>query len=221
MRKLEFIEGDIIGDMGISYIEEDSIYREKGGIKRRKCIFMCHCGNKFSSRLSDVRQNKRTSCGCKKGNKPKSHKKGDSINGVIFIESLGTKKYAQRAIFKCPLCGGNWESLVANIHNGNSKSCCSVGNMWSKDKWCSLSDKAILYKVLLYDKDESFIKIGITTKTVEQRLKSIPYSYVLIKEIFGDSSYIYDLEIRIKRKLKKYRYVPLTPFKGDSECFYK
>ena len=221
MKKLEFIEGDAIGDMGLSYIREDYIYREKGGLKRRKCIFMCHCGNEFSARLADVRRNKRTSCGCKKGNKPKLHKKGDLINGVIFIKSLGTKKYAQRAIFKCPLCGENWESLVANVHNGNSKSCCSVGNLWSKEKWCALSDKAILYKVELFNEKESFIKIGITTKTVKERLKYIPYDYVLIKEISGESSYIYDLEIRIKRKLKRHRYIPLTSFKGDSECFYK
>lgn len=35
----------------------------------------------------------------------------------------------------------------------------------------------------------------------------------------GDSSYIYDLEMRIKRLFKNYNYEPLIKFKGFSECF--
>lgn len=220
MKKINYTLGQVINKHGITYVSEaHPINTHK--TKKRSCIFKCECGKEFSCTLSDVRENKRTSCGCKKkGNKSNIYKEGDFINGIKFIKTCGTYNYAQRAIFKCPICKNEWESLVANIQAGHTKSCCGVKRGWSRSQWLKLSKNARLYKVRLYNDKESFIKIGITTKSIEKRFKYIPYNFEIIKIIEGDSGYIYDLEIKTKKLFKNYKYIPLLKFKGETECYY-
>lgn len=218
MRKLDYKVGQVLNKHGISYVmDTDPIFENTR--KRRACLFQCECGNKFKSTLSDVRSNKRTSCGCKKGHKPKYYKEGEYINGVKFIKTIGTINYQQRAVFECPICKNHWESSVNNIQAGHSKSCCGVKRGWSRSQWVKLSKTSKLYKVRLYNETESFIKIGITTKEIKYRFLRFPYKYEVLKLIEGDSGYIFDLENRTKRVFKKYKYKPLISFKGETECY--
>jgi hypothetical protein len=220
MRAISYSTNEIVNNHNIRYVKDEGSFNDRfKKRKRRVCTFMCECGKQFVSKLSDVTSNKRTSCGCKKGNKPKEYKSNDLINGIEFVSSIGTVKYAQRAIFKCPLCGRKWKSLISNIQAGNTKSCCAIKRGWTKSKWIEKSKSSLLYKVRLYNHSESFIKIGITTKSVKQRMSCIPYNFEIIKVINGDSGYIYDLENRIKRFIKKNRYTPLIHFGGETECY--
>lgn len=218
MKKLT--EGDVLNSHNIIFIKEIDRHVDSSGRKRRKALFKCHCGELFESIIADVLK-KRTSCGCNKGNKPRIYNEGDLINGIKFIKTLGTVKYAQKGIFECPLCGKHWESLIGNIKEGHTKSCCGVKRGWSKSQWTSLSDTATLYKIRMYNDNESFIKIGITKNSIKQRFSGvrIPYKYEVIKMITGNSGYIYDLEIKIKKLFKKHKYTPLIKFKGETECF--
>jgi hypothetical protein len=219
MRKNIYVLGEKINKYNICYVSDaDSIFENKG-TKRRVCNFKCHCSKIFTSRLSDIIQNKRKSCGCMKGNKPFVYKNGDLINEIKFIKSCGTTKHAQRAIFECPICKKEWESNIGNIMQGNTKSCCRKKRGWSKSQWVNISENAKLYKVKLYNDNENFIKIGITTKNIKDRFKSIPYKYEIIKVIEGSSGYIFDLENKTKRMFKKHRYTPLIKFKGKTECY--
>jgi len=90
---------------------------------------------------------------------------------------------------------------------------------WSRSQWINKSKISYLYKVRLFNNDESFIKIGITSREINLRFNSIPYEYEVIKIIKGESAYIYDLELRTKKMFKKYRYNPLIEFKGRTECY--
>jgi hypothetical protein len=222
MKRILFIHDEIVNSYNIRYVkdEEPRIEGHKK-IKRRFCTFKCHCGKFFTSRLNDVIREKRTSCGCRKGNKPYVYTSGTIINGVKFVKTLGTFKYYQMAIFICPLCGRDWKSSIGNIKAGNTKSCCGKKIGWSKSRWEKMSDTAILYKVRLYNDSESFIKIGMTTKDIEKRMKGIPYSFDVIKIIHGNSGYIHDLEHRIKRIRRGSEYKPNIVFKGDTECYIK
>jgi hypothetical protein len=217
VKKKDLISGSIINNHGIKYISDLESIR-LGNKLRRFCLFKCSCGIMFKATLNDVYY-KRTSCGCKKGSKPKEYKEGDLINGIKFIKSCGTKRYLQRAIFECPICENEWESSIGNIQAGHTKSCCGVKRGWSKSQWVKLSPTAKLYKVRLYNDVESFIKIGITTKQIAQRFRNIPYKYEILKIVDGESDYIFDLENRTKRLFKKYSYKPLILFKGESECY--
>jgi hypothetical protein len=216
MKRRICYKGQIMNKFNVAYVSE--IQTEPG--IRRTCLFECACGKTFVSLLNDVVQNKRRSCGCRKGNKPYHYKPGEYINGIKFLRSKGTVNYAQRAIFECPVCKNDWESYIANVKEGNSKSCCKLKRGWSKTQWQKFCKKAKLYKVLLFNDRESFIKIGITSKSIEKRLKGLPYNFKIIKYIEGDSGYIFDLENRIKKIFKKYSYTPEVRFKGETECYH-
>ena len=112
MRKLKLAEGDIVNIHNIVFIKEIDCHLDSSGRKRRKALFKCHCGGLFKSIIADIFK-KRTSCGCNKGNKPRIYNEGDLINGIKFIKTLGTVKYAQKAIFECPICGKHWEIYQA------------------------------------------------------------------------------------------------------------
>lgn len=218
MKKITYTFGQVINKHNITYVSETHpINTHK--TKRRSCIFKCECGKEFTCTLSDVRENKRTSCGCKKGIKATKYTKGELINGIEFVKTVSIIKKAQRAIFKCPICSNHWESLVANIQAGHTKSCCGIKRGWSRSQWIKVSKIAKLYKVRLYNDKESFIKIGITTQSLEKRFKNIPYNFEVLKLIEGDSGYIFDLELRTKKFFKAHTYVPLLSFKGQTECY--
>ena len=217
MKYKEIAPGTLMNSYGITYVK-DSEWVKSGNRMKRICVYKCHCGNEFKAGLSDV-YNNRTSCGCRKGNKPKEYMQGNVINGVKFIKSLGTTRYAQRAVFECPICKNEWESSIGNIQGGKTKSCCGVKRGWSRSQWLAISPTSKLYKVRLYNETESFVKIGITTKSIDKRFRLIPYKYEVLKIISGKSDYIFDLENRTKRLFKKYSYKPIIPFKGQSECY--
>jgi len=224
MKRIEYSVGEVVGQYGVVYLKEVMPTISKEGVKRRVCEFLCSCGNKFVSRLNDVRMGKTRGCNCKKGAGIKKYSTGDLINGVEFVRTLGTSgthKF-QKALFKCPFCGEEWESLVGNIQQGNTKSCCRKNRGWTKTRWTSLYKKAYLYKVILFNAAERFVKIGITSKAnIKERFGySFPYSIEVIKVIEGDSGYIFDLEIRTKKLFKRFKYTPLLPFKGEGECYY-
>jgi len=220
MRKIIYKENEIIGDNGIVYLKEYKPFIEDG-IKRRSAIFLCHCGKEYRSRITDVKSNKSSSCGCGKGNKPNKYKNGQKINGVTFINSLGTTNNQQRAIFLCPLCGDEWVSFIGNIQAGHTKSCCGKHRGWSRSEWIKFTKESYFYIVLLYDDNESFVKAGITSKDLKDRLKTVPYNYKVIRLIKNDSGYIYDLENRFLRMYKKYNYKPMIRFNGETECLIK
>jgi hypothetical protein len=96
---------------------------------------------------------------------------------------------------------------------------------WKKDNWMSAGSKSKhfdsfkLYMVLCYNDNESFIKIGRTFNTVEQRFKIIPYNYKILKVIKSDAYHIFDLEYRFKKLYKKYNYIPKIKFGGRNECY--
>lgn len=224
MRKI-YEPGQAVGVNGLVYIQElDSVTKPSGIGKNRFALFKCSCANVFRARLSDVLANKRTSCGCKKGVHKTEYKTGDIINGVEFLESLGVDRvgagYIHYAVFKCPVCGNTWRASLNNIKSGKVKSCCLKGARgWSRTQWTNYCAEATLYKVLLYNDNESFIKIGMTSKKLSSRMKRLPYKYKVLKTIKGTSGYIYDLENRVKRLFKQHRYSPLIRFKGETECF--
>ncbi len=64
MKRIEYTEKELIGDYGISYINE----LPKDG-EKRKALFKCHCGNEYKAIITNIRENKSKSCGCNIGEK--------------------------------------------------------------------------------------------------------------------------------------------------------
>lgn len=90
---------------------------------------------------------------------------------------------------------------------------------------CSEKNRvAKLYLVKMTNDLEVFYKVGITSRSVSQRLREggICYECEIVFEVHEQAAFIYDLEKRIHKLLSKYRYNPLIPFAGSAkECFHK
>lgn len=98
---------------------------------------------------------------------------------------------------------------------------------WTKTSWKAICEGKIakLYIIRCYNEQESFYKIGITSKdTLEERFyhsSVMPYEYEIVNIISSqdDPVYIYDLERALHTIHKKVKYTPLISFAGDTECF--
>jgi hypothetical protein len=76
-----------------------------------------------------------------------------------------------------------------------------------------------LYLIEFTDGVEHFWKVGITRRSVEKRIRKIPYEMVSFTTITGKLFDMYKKEKQIKRYNKEYRYYPSKFFNGHSECF--
>lgn len=81
---------------------------------------------------------------------------------------------------------------------------------------------ASLYLINCFDEDESFYKIGITTKPIQQRFsgkEAMPYHYTLEYLFVGEAEFIWDLEKLLHKEYKLHKYLPEKEFGGRYECF--
>lgn len=81
---------------------------------------------------------------------------------------------------------------------------------------------ATLYVIRCYKDNESFYKIGITSKNLKYRFRSsgdLPYEYKEVAIVEGDPDFIYNLETRLHLLLSDFSYTPKLPFGGFTECF--
>lgn len=78
----------------------------------------------------------------------------------------------------------------------------------------------ILYVIECCNTSEHFIKIGITTKTVDRRFASklAPYQYKILYEHTGQLYSLHQLEQQCLTKYDTYRYIPNHTFSGWTEC---
>lgn len=224
MKKITIKENEVIN--GLKFIRDADPFVDPNGRQRTAALFECHCGKVFKTRVSDVRSKKTASCGCAKGILPKFYEENSYINGVKFLKSLGTRSVGakgqamQYGLFECPYCKREWESIIANIKGGSTKSCCESSCGFPMSAWIGKFKKIYLYKVRLFNDKESFIKIGITGhENIKKRMSFIPYNYEIIKIIHNDTEFIFRLEKRLNRIFKNSKYNPLKKFGGDSECF--
>lgn len=84
------------------------------------------------------------------------------------------------------------------------------------------SFKVYILKCWDNNKTEEFYKIGKTYQTLKRRFHtkdSIPYNYEILSIIEGDAKIISELEERLKRENKEFKYLPKLEFGGKYECF--
>lgn len=95
---------------------------------------------------------------------------------------------------------------------------------WSFTKWSkkSKNNKANLYIIECYDKNERFLKVGITIYDVKKRYpgkREMPYIFKILKEENGSTKKIYKMEQSIKKTFKNNKYTPSIKFNGMYECY--
>lgn len=107
----------------------------------------------------------------------------------------------------------------------NCPSCVTSG--WDRTSWINIcnrnkSSKPCVYVIKGYNDNEEFIKIGRTMRSIHDRFvrpSIMPYKYELINQFFGTPEDIFNLEVKLHRINKDFKYVPKLEFPGNTECF--
>lgn len=100
-------------------------------------------------------------------------------------------------------------------------------NGWERGTWvkrCERYNKeaCMVYIIRLYNDNESFIKIGLTSNTVADRFYRqgwMPYKIEVVKEIILPPLAAFNKERELHKMFKRFKYKPLLDFPGKSECF--
>lgn len=131
----------------------------------------------------------------------------DFIKIVCREHGIFTQKVKQHMLGQgCPECG---------------KFLCGT---WSREEWVRKFKNKVgtVYIIEFFNKDERFIKIGITTNTIKTRFSSstkYPYEFIILKELKCSVGVAWDIEKHCLNIFKPYRYTPKLTFAGCTECF--
>lgn len=127
------------------------------------------------------------------------------------------------------ICKRHGEFLMAPKHlvyGSGCKSCKHEFSKFRRSSWVNNGENnlGIFYIIKCFNSKECFYKIGITYHSIYERYRKLtfmPYNYKIIKEINSyDLTFIWNLESKIKSKLRKQTYTPNIFFPGSiHECF--
>lgn len=147
-------------------------------------------------------------------------------NKYIY-EKVIYKTRRDKVIITCPIHGDFITTPEVHLKGCNCPICSSSG--WDKHSWIQIcknnkSSKPCVYIIECYNDKERFFKIGRTMRSIKDRFlrpSVMPYNYKLIKQFFGNPDEVFNLEIKLHRLNKKFKYFPEIQFPGSTECFSK
>lgn len=129
----------------------------------------------------------------------------------------------------CPIHGEFKQRAISHLRGRGCQECGKEQlHGYKKHKYVQLAKNnhnglSNFYIVEMSNGDELFYKQGITMKNISERFKKskIIYKVKKICVYRGDASYIWDLEIKLKKLNKINSYTPIHSFGGETECFSK
>lgn len=137
--------------------------------------------------------------------------KNNKTSGIVNCRTCmnSFKIRPDQLLFKrlgCPVC--NFNIVSNNIYSKAIKQ-----GIHYDDYPCKL------YVVELFNSEESFIKVGVTTNTVISRFKDCPYTVRSIDEKELTLTKALEFEKILKNKFKSFKHDPKIMFNGYTECF--
>ena len=146
-----------------------------------------------------------------------------SYSDFIFNKKYGVYKVK----ILCPEHGYFWQDITDHITGHGCNKCANrLRKGYTKTQWIDFCNKTgrdlnIIYVTRCYNEEEEFIKIGLTSRTVNYRFhgQMMPYKYEIIKEFQYSPEEAYDEERKLHRKYKEFKYLPKLEFGGRKECF--
>lgn len=209
--------------------------REENKNKRAYWNCLCECGNTTIVEGKRLRNGHTQSCGCirketsaKQGLKNKHTeeyvKQKLLENGFELLSSYpGILKSAQH---KCLKCNHIFTRRVETslYHISGCPLCSKENNGFICKDYFKIKPemKDIPCKVYLLKfsgNNEEFYKVGITRQTLSERTRKIPYDLIDSKIIETTFYEAYEIEKKLKQKIKPHKYRPKIRFAGWSECF--
>lgn len=119
----------------------------------------------------------------------------------------------------CPICKNDKISKAAKKNSYGW----SFSN-WNKKVKNNNNTKPRLYLLECNFNNEKFIKVGMTMHTVKKRYpgkSQMPYNFTILKEVIDTPIKIFNLEQKVKKEFKKYKFLPMLNFNGMYECYNK
>ena len=140
-------------------------------------------------------------------------------------EYIGSK---EKITINCTI-HGDFEQKPNDHLNGHGCPVCSnrKKGIWSPDHIKThhperVNDSCTFYIVEFYSDNEKFIKIGITTRNINERYQSRKqidrYCYEVIYEHQSTLIDCLETEQKLLKEFKEYRYDPIFQFEGSTEC---
>jgi len=141
------------------------------------------------------------------------------VHGNLYDYSLVNYKGGKSQIkIICKTHGVFIKNAGAHLHEKQGCTFCSK-NAFSSNLEKRNDQTAFLYIIKCIDINESFFKVGITSRAVEKRFNELPYKIEVLKIIENLPLEIIKLENKIKNLLFEFRYKPEKIFCGYTECF--
>lgn len=152
--------------------------------------------------------------------------KADKVHNNLYLYTKSeVKGNKNKVIITCKKHGDFEQSPNSHLKGRGCRKCYLENNGYNKGKFIYFAKNNLcrLYLIEVYNEKERFLKIGITSKSVNIRFsgnRKLPYEYNIILEIkFEDAGYVWEEEVKLKQNFKKHKYKPKLNFKGYTECF--
>lgn len=201
---------------------------------KNKVIIIC----KLHGEFQQYPNNHFNGRGCRKCGFASTHSLS-TIHQNVFIEKCKAKhgnlydyskslysNSKKKVTIICKIHGEFTQTPSAHYSAGNGcLSCAKEVDCFSKNGFIRISKDKVctFYIIRCFKDDESFYKIGITSKSTIERYapkEKMPYQYEIIQEYKDTADIVWDMELEFKRKLKSFRYIPMLKFGGSkTECF--
>jgi hypothetical protein len=133
-----------------------------------------------------------------------------------------------KVIITCKIHGDFEQTPRLHLSGKGCQSCALTNKSYTQEGFKKLCIKnnngsGILYIIRCFNENESFYKVGITSRSIKERYKNktlMPYNYKIIQETSDLAANIFIFELELKKKLSNYKYKPLIYFSGSAtECF--
>lgn len=202
---------------------------ELTGNRKSKVKILCPEHGYFEQRVDDHLQGQGcpTCSGNVRSNTEDFIIKATNIhNGLYGYDKVNYINNNTKVSIECPIHGYFEQVPATHLQGQGCNTCAKLLKGWSKTHFtdaCNRNNKGlgILYVIRCFNDNESFYKIGITSKSVKARYASrhhMPYNYEELYVIQDEPSIIYDLENKLILQSAIYRYEPLIFFEGRTEC---
>jgi len=155
--------------------------------------------------------------------------KANTIHNYFYnYDKVKYSKSDEKVIITCPIHGDFYQVAREHLRGCGCPGCASVfSHGYKKSSWVNYCERynkiyAYVYIILMYDNNEKFVKIGLTSISIAERFNcssKMPYNYTLIKEIKCNSIEAFDLEKEYHKQFSNFKYTPRIHFKGYKECF--
>lgn len=133
----------------------------------------------------------------------------------------------------CPIHGEYLQKARKHLEGSGCHNCAKIQTKitkkenqtetgWGFTAWNKrcINNKAYLYIIILFNKNETFIKIGRTNNPLKRfRTFKMYYGVKEIKIIENTPKKVWNMEKLLQKQFKKDKYLPKIKFGGMEECF--